>query len=140
MGLLCVVGDHVGIEVVLHLLDALVELGSAQDAEQLLKHRAVEPSTFQQSDLLLVEFDLALTGGLLKPQQADPVWSAACDGTTRHGLLAAATERVAALRDEIKRHELIYDMLDGGKTTRGEPGAVVLRLDRLDGKLQGKKT
>ena len=29
--------------------------------------------------------------------------------------LAAATGRVAALRDEVKRHELIYDMLDGGK-------------------------
>lgn len=27
--------------------------------------------------------------------------------------LAAATARVATLRDEIKRHELIYDMLDG---------------------------
>ena len=32
--------------------------------------------------------------------------------------LAAATERVAALRDEVKRHELIYDMLDGGKTAK----------------------
>ena len=30
--------------------------------------------------------------------------------------LAAATGRVAALRDEIKRHELVYDMLDGRKT------------------------
>lgn len=27
----------------------------------------------------------------------------------------AATGRVAALWDEVKRHELIYDMLDGGK-------------------------
>ena len=26
--------------------------------------------------------------------------------------LAVATGRVAALRDEIKRHELVYDMLD----------------------------
>ena len=30
--------------------------------------------------------------------------------------LAAATGRVAALRDEIKKHELVYDMLDGRKT------------------------
>lgn len=30
--------------------------------------------------------------------------------------LAAATEQIAALQDEIKRHELIYDMLDGGNT------------------------
>ena len=30
--------------------------------------------------------------------------------------LAVATGRVAALRDEIKKHELIYDMLDGEKT------------------------
>ena len=29
--------------------------------------------------------------------------------------LAAATGQVAALRDEIKRHELVYDMLDGRK-------------------------
>ncbi len=32
--------------------------------------------------------------------------------------LAAATERVATLRDEIKRHELVYDMLAGGKTAK----------------------
>ena len=30
--------------------------------------------------------------------------------------LAAATGRVAALQDEIKRHELVQDMLDGRKT------------------------
>ena len=30
--------------------------------------------------------------------------------------LAVATGQVAALRDEIKKHELIYDMLDGRKT------------------------
>ena len=30
--------------------------------------------------------------------------------------LAAATERVAALQEEIKRHELVQDMLDGRKT------------------------
>ncbi len=30
-----------------------------------------------------------------------------------------ATGRVAALRDEIKRHELAYDMLDGRKTGKG---------------------
>ncbi len=30
--------------------------------------------------------------------------------------LAVATRRVAALRDEIKRHELVYDVLDGRKT------------------------
>ena len=30
--------------------------------------------------------------------------------------LAVATGRVAALRDEIKRHELVYEMLDGRKT------------------------
>ena len=29
--------------------------------------------------------------------------------------LAAPTGRVAALQDEIKRHELVYDMLDGRK-------------------------
>ena len=29
---------------------------------------------------------------------------------------AAATGRVAELQDEIKRHELVYDMLDGRKT------------------------
>ena len=33
--------------------------------------------------------------------------------------LAVATGRVAALRDEIKRHELVYDMLDGRKTSKG---------------------
>ena len=32
--------------------------------------------------------------------------------------LAAAAERVAALRDEINRHQLVYDMLDGRKTAR----------------------
>ena len=32
--------------------------------------------------------------------------------------LAAATGRVAALRDEIKRHEPVYDMLDGRKRSR----------------------
>lgn len=32
--------------------------------------------------------------------------------------LSAATGRVAVLRDEIKRHELVYDVLDGGKTGR----------------------
>lgn len=30
--------------------------------------------------------------------------------------LGAATGRVAALRDEIRRYELVYDVLDGGKT------------------------
>ena len=30
--------------------------------------------------------------------------------------LAVATGRVGALRDEIKRHESVYDMLDGRKT------------------------
>ena len=30
--------------------------------------------------------------------------------------LAVATGQVAALRDEIKKHELIYDLLDGRKT------------------------
>ena len=30
--------------------------------------------------------------------------------------LAVATGQVAALHDEIKRHELVYDMLDGRKT------------------------
>ncbi len=33
--------------------------------------------------------------------------------------LAAATERVAALREEIKRHELVHDMLDGRMTGKG---------------------
>ena len=32
--------------------------------------------------------------------------------------LAAATGQVAALQVEIKRHELVYDMLDGRKTTK----------------------
>ena len=45
--------------------------------------------------------------------------------------LAVATERVAALQEEIKRHELVYDMLDGGKTggrsRRGHSGAGALR-------------
>ena len=35
--------------------------------------------------------------------------------------LDAATGRVAALQDEIKRHELVYDMLDGGKTAKRSP-------------------
>ena len=38
--------------------------------------------------------------------------------------LAVATGRVAALRDEIKKHELIYDMLEGQRTSkrpRGRP-------------------
>ena len=53
--------------------------------------------------------------------------------------LASATGRVAALQDEIKRHELVYDMLDGRKTgtrsrrvlsgvgalTRGPRGAMI---------------
>ena len=33
--------------------------------------------------------------------------------------LTTATERVAALQDEIKRHELVYDVLDGRKTGKG---------------------
>ena len=45
--------------------------------------------------------------------------------------LAAATGQVAALRDEIKRHELVHDMLDGRKTgkgsRRGRPGAGALK-------------
>ena len=45
--------------------------------------------------------------------------------------LAVATGQVAALRDEIKRHELIYDMLDGGKigkrSRRGRSGAGALK-------------
>ena len=32
--------------------------------------------------------------------------------------LAVATRRIAALRDEIKRHERIYSMLDGGNTRK----------------------
>ncbi len=45
--------------------------------------------------------------------------------------LAAATGRVAELQEEIKRHELIHDMLDGrrtGKRTRqGRSGAGALK-------------
>ena len=45
--------------------------------------------------------------------------------------LAAATGRVSELQEEIKRHELVYDMLDGrvtGKGSRqGRPGAGVLK-------------
>ena len=45
--------------------------------------------------------------------------------------LAMATGRVAALQEEIKRHELVYDMLDGGKTgrrsRRGRSGAGALK-------------
>lgn len=45
--------------------------------------------------------------------------------------LAVATGQVAALRDEIKRHELVYDMLDGRRTSkrprRGRPGAGALK-------------
>ena len=33
--------------------------------------------------------------------------------------LAVATGRVAALQEEIERHELVYDMLDGRKTGKG---------------------
>ncbi len=36
--------------------------------------------------------------------------------------LAAATARVATLRDDIKRHEIIYDMLDGGREPRRRRG------------------
>ena len=32
--------------------------------------------------------------------------------------LAVATGQVAALQDEIRRHELVYDMLDGRKTAK----------------------
>ena len=35
--------------------------------------------------------------------------------------LAVATGQVAALQDEIKRHELVYDMLDGRKTAKTVP-------------------
>ena len=40
--------------------------------------------------------------------------------------LATATGRVSALRDEIKRHEVIYGMLDGRNTGRrvGHPSTV----------------
>ncbi|MDE0035847.1 MAG: hypothetical protein OXU75_22300 [Deltaproteobacteria bacterium] len=42
--------------------------------------------------------------------------------------LAVATGQVAALRDEIKRHELVYDMLDGRKgSRRGRSEAGVLK-------------
>ena len=45
--------------------------------------------------------------------------------------LAVATGQVAALRDEIKRHELVYDMLDGRKTGKrsrqGRPLAGALK-------------
>ena len=45
--------------------------------------------------------------------------------------LAAGTGRVAALRDEIKRHELIYNMLDGRETgnrsRQGRSGAGALK-------------
>ena len=37
---------------------------------------------------------------------------------------AAATGRVAALQDEIKRHELVYDMLDRRKTGKGSRRAL----------------
>ena len=60
--------------------------------------------------------------------------------------LAAATGQVAALQDEIKRHELVYDMLDGRKTgkrsRRGRSGAGALKTgaarrdDRLGGGLR----
>ena len=43
--------------------------------------------------------------------------------------LAVATGRVAALQEEIKRHELVYGMLEGRKTGRG-PGAAVPGLER----------
>ncbi len=35
--------------------------------------------------------------------------------------LAAATGRVAELQEEIKRHELVHDMLDGEKTGKRSP-------------------
>ena len=45
--------------------------------------------------------------------------------------LAAATERVAALQEEIRRHELVHDMLDGRKTGKrsrqGRSGAGALK-------------
>ena len=45
--------------------------------------------------------------------------------------LDAATRRVAALRKEIERHELVYEMLDGRKTgkrtQRSRPGAGALK-------------
>jgi len=42
MGTPGVVGDEVGVEVGLHLVDALVELGAAHDAEVLVEERAVQ--------------------------------------------------------------------------------------------------
>ena len=45
--------------------------------------------------------------------------------------LDTATGRVAALQDEIKRHELVHDMLDGRRTgkrsRRGRPRAAALK-------------
>jgi len=45
--------------------------------------------------------------------------------------LAVATGHVAALQEEIKRHELVFDMLDEGKTgrrsRRGRSGAGALK-------------
>ena len=45
--------------------------------------------------------------------------------------LAVATGQVAVLQDEIKRHELVYDMLDGQKTGKksrqGRSGAGALK-------------
>ena len=45
--------------------------------------------------------------------------------------LAAATGRVAALQEEIRRHELVHDMLDGRKTGKrsrlGPSGAGALK-------------
>ncbi len=46
--------------------------------------------------------------------------------------LDTATERVAALQEEIKRHERVHDMLDGRKTGKGSrrgrrPGAGALK-------------
>jgi len=47
--------------------------------------------------------------------------------------LAVATGQVAALRDEIKRHEQVYDMLDGRKSgkrsRRGRSGAGALKRE-----------
>ena len=49
--------------------------------------------------------------------------------------LAVATGQVAALQEEIKRHELVYDMLDGretGKRSRqGRSGAGALKRGAL---------
>ena len=45
--------------------------------------------------------------------------------------LAATTGRVTELQEEIRRHELVHDMLDGRKTGkgsgRGQPGAGALK-------------